>query len=194
MAVVESRIECVVLAAGSSERLGQSKVLVNIGEDTLVGWIVRRLVTQGLSPVVVTRSEIEGEVVEATPSCEVLVNPNPDAGRTGTLQVGIANLDVVTGHGYRLLVVPVDRPGFSDSTLSRLVSSERTCCPMKDGRGGHPLVLSADDVDGIRTASPDVPLRNLVKPFRFEVGDPHLHLNIDASVDLIGLTDSLADL
>ncbi len=65
---------------------------------------------------------------------------------------------------------------------------------MKDGRGGHPLVLSADDVDGIRTASPDVPLRNLVKPFRFEVCDPHLHLNIDASVDLIGLTDSLADL
>ncbi len=63
MAVVESRIECVVLAAGSSERLGQSKVLVNIGEDTLVGWIVRRLVAQGLSPVVVTRSEIEGEVV-----------------------------------------------------------------------------------------------------------------------------------
>ena len=105
MVVVESRIECVVLAAGSSERLGQSKVLVNIGEDTLVGWIVRRLVTQGLSPVVVTRSEIEREVAEATFPCEVLVNPNPDAGRTGTLQLGIANLDVVTGH---VLVDPVD--------------------------------------------------------------------------------------
>ena len=194
MAVVESRIECVVLAAGSSERLGQPKALVNIGEDNLVRWMVRRLVTQGLSPVVVTRSEIEREVAEATSPCEVLVNPNPDAGRTGTLQVGIANLDVVTGHGYRLLVVPIDRPGFSDSTLIRLVSSERTCCPMKGGRGGHPLVLSADDVERIRVASPDVPLRNLVKPFRFEVGDPHLHLNIDASVDLVGLADSLADL
>jgi CTP:molybdopterin cytidylyltransferase MocA len=65
---------------------------------------------------------------------------------------------------------------------------------MKDERGGHPLVLSADDVEGIRTASPDDPLRNLVKPFKFEVGDPHLHLNVDTSVDLIGLTDSLADL
>ena len=194
MAVVESRIECVVLAAGSSERLGQPKALVNIGEDNLVRWMVRRLVTQGLSPVVVTRSEIEREVAEATSPCEVLVNPNPDAGRTGTLQVGIANLDVVTGHGYRLLVVPIDRPGFSDSTLSRRGSSERTCCPMKGGRGGHPLVLSADDVEGIRVASPDVPLRNLVKPFRFEVGDPHLHLNIDASVDLVGLADSLDDL
>ncbi len=194
MPVVESRIECVVLAAGLSERLGRSKVLVKIGEGILVEWIVRRLVAQGLSPIVVTRSEIEREVVEATSPCQVLVNPNPDAGRTGTLQVGIANLDVVTGRGYRLLVVPVDRPGFSDSTLSRLVSSERTCCPMKDGRGGHPLVLSADDVEGIRTASPDDPLRNLVKPFKFEVGDPHLHLNVDTSVDLIGLTDSLADL
>ena len=119
MAVVESRIECVVLAAGSSERLGQPKALVNIGEDNLVRWMVRRLVTQGLSPVVVTRSEIEREVAEATSPCEVLVNPNPDAGRTGTLQVGIANLDVVTGHGYRLLVVPIDRPGFSASTLIR---------------------------------------------------------------------------
>ncbi len=194
MAVVESRIECIVLAAGSSERMGRDKALVKIGEETLVGLTVRRLAAHGLSPVVVTRSDIEREIAEVAPSSKVLVNPNPDTGRTGTLQIGIAELDAEIGTGYRLLVAPMDRPGFSDTTLRSLISSERTRCPEKDGRGGHPLIISADDVGRIRDSPPDVPLRNLVEPERFEVDDPLLHLNVDSPIDLIELSDSLAEL
>jgi len=192
--VVESRVECIVLAAGSSERMGRDKALVKIGEETLVGLTVRRLAAHGLSPVVVTRSDIEREIAEAAPSSKVLVNPSPDTGRTGTLQIGIAELDAEIGTGYRLLVAPIDRPGFSDSTLRSLVSSERTRCPEKDGRGGHPLIISADDVGRIRDSPSDVPLRDLVEPERFEVNDPLLHLNVDSPNDLIELSDSLAEL
>ncbi|HJL54468.1 MAG: NTP transferase domain-containing protein [Candidatus Thalassarchaeaceae archaeon] len=192
--MVESRVECIVLAAGSSERMGRDKALVKIGEETLVGLTVRRLAAHGLSPVVVTRSDIEREIAEAAPSSKVLVNPSPDTGRTGTLQIGIAELDAEIGTGYRLLVAPIDRPGFSDSTLRSLVSSERTRCPEKDGRGGHPLIISADDVGRIRDSPSDVPLRDLVEPERFEVNDPLLHLNVDSPNDLIELSDSLAEL
>ena len=192
--MVESRVGCVVLAAGLSERMGRDKALVKIGQETLVGLTVRRLAAHGLSPVVVTRSDIEREIAEAAPSSKVLVNPSPDTGRTGTLQIGIAELDAEIGTGYRLLVVPVDRPGFSDSTLKSLISSEGTSCPEKNGRGGHPLVISADDVGRIRDSPPNVPLRNLVEPERFEVNDPLLHLNVDSPIDLIELSDSLAEL
>ena len=174
--------------------MGRDKALVKIGQETLVGLTVRRLAAHGLSPVVVTRSDIEREIAEAAPSSKVLVNPSPDTGRTGTLQIGIAELDAEIGTGYRLLVAPMDRPGFSDTTLRSLISSERTRCPEKDGRGGHPLIISADDVGRIRDSPPNVPLRNLVEPERFEVNDPLLHLNVDSPIDLIELSDSLAEL
>ncbi|MDP6703451.1 MAG: NTP transferase domain-containing protein [Candidatus Thalassarchaeaceae archaeon] len=194
MTVVGSQVGCVVLAAGSSKRMGREKALVKIGQETLVGLTVRRLAAYGISPVIVTRSDIEGEIAKAAPSSKVLVNPSPDTGRTGTLQIGIAELDAGMGTGYMLLVVPVDRPGFSDSTLRSLISSKQTSCPEKDGRGGHPLIISADDIGRIRDSPPNVPLRNLVEPERFEVNDPLLHLNVDSPIDLIELSDSLTEL
>jgi CTP:molybdopterin cytidylyltransferase MocA len=174
--------------------MGREKALVKIGQETLVGLTVRRLAAHGLSPVIVTRSDIEREIAKAVPSSKVLVNPSPDTGRTGTLQIGIAELDAGIGTDYMLLVVPVDRPGFSDSTLRSLISSKQTSCPEKDGRGGHPLIISADDIGRIRGSPPNVPLRNLVEPKRFEVNDPLLHLNVDSPIDLIELSDSLTEL
>ena len=45
-------IGCVVLAAGSSKRLGQPKALVRVGQGNLVGWLVGRIQNQGIEPLV----------------------------------------------------------------------------------------------------------------------------------------------
>tara|TARA_B100000678_G_scaffold47337_1_gene37033 strand:- start:86 stop:661 length:576 start_codon:yes stop_codon:yes gene_type:complete len=180
-------IGCVVLAAGASERLGQPKALVRIGERCLVEWVVSRLQTHGLDPLVVTNEEIIDEVA-ASVNCEVVVNPEPGAGRTGTLQVGIRHIGA--GARQRILVVPVDRPGFSDSTLVTLLDSTVTSCPTQGGRGGHPLLLSAEDAAKVVEGSPSVPLRNLINPIRIEVTDPYLHLNVDRQEDLGWLVDA----
>ena len=62
-------------------------------------------------------------------------------------------------------------------------------CPAQDGRGGHPLLLMPDDVNRIRTAEPDTPLRELCSPERFDVDDLHLHLNLDTPDDIEVLRD-----
>jgi len=184
-------IGCVVLAAGSSERLGQPKALVRIGERCLVEWVVSRLQAHDLDPLVVTNEEISDEVT-ASVDCGVVVNPDPGAGRTGTLQVGIGHIG--TGAGQRILVVPVDRPGFSDSTLETLLDSTATSCPTQGGRGGHPILLSAEDAAKVVEGSPSAPLRNLINPVRIEVTDPYLRLNVDRPEDLDWLADAFAGL
>ena len=184
-------IGCVVLAAGSSERLGQSKALVRIGERCLIEWVVSRLQAHGLNPLVVTNEEIADEVA-ASVDCGVVVNPDPEAGRTGTLQVGIGHIG--TGAGQRILVVPVDRPGFSDSTLETLLDSTATSCPTQGGRGGHPILLSAEDAGKVVEGLPSASLRNLINPVRIEVTDPYLHLNVDRPEDLGWLADAFAGL
>lgn len=175
-----------MLAAGASARLGQPKALVQVGESTLIEQLVIRLESRGLEPVIVTRAEIVVDILTALPDRTVVINPNPEAGRTGSLQCGLKQiLDTKGGNrAFRLLVVPVDRPGFSDATLDQLLMMEICACPSKDGRGGHPLLLMPEDVARVRTANPDEPLRNLCSPERFEVEDEFLHLNIDEPNDL----------
>ena len=195
-----STYRAVVLAAGASERLGQPKPLVPVpteeGEVPLVRWLVERLEAMDVEVVVVTRQELVVDVVLALPGRAIVVNPNPEAGRTGSLQCGIkALLDSKRSpKELRVLVVPVDRPGFSDSTLGILLEAEECCCPAKDGRGGHPLLLMPADIENILQAESDTSLRDLVSPLKLIVSDPHLHLNIDVPSDLVAMADSIMDM
>ena len=188
----------VVLAAGASERLGQPKPLVPVptegGEMPLVRWMVERLEAADVEVVVVTRQELVVDVMLALPGRAIVINPEPDAGRTGSLQCGIkALLDSKRlPKELRVLVVPVDRPGFSDSTLGILLEAEECCCPAKDGRGGHPLLLMPEDLENILQAGRDIPLRDLVSPLKLIVSDPCLHLNLDSPDDLEPLSEFIA--
>ena len=184
-------MRCIVLAAGASSRMGQPKALLELNGKPLIQHLVERLEVQGLEPVIVTNAEISVDVLLALPERTVVINPNPEAGRTGSLQCGLKQiLDTKGGErAFRLLVVPVDRPGFSDATLQLMMAKECCACPAKDGRGGHPLLLMPDDVAQIWTAEPDTPLRELCQPERFEVDDLHLHLNLDTPEDIEVLRD-----
>ena len=88
-------IPSVVLAAGHSRRLGRPKALVQVNGKELVWWVHERLVAAGCTPVVVVNAEIESEVARLLPEAHLVVNPDPDAGRTGSLQLGIEALEVV---------------------------------------------------------------------------------------------------
>jgi len=153
--------------------------------------LVERLEGQGLEPIIVTRAEISVDILMAVPNRTVVVNPKPESGRTGSLQCGLKQiLDTKGGErAFKLMVVPVDRPGFSDSTLKIIMQQHKCACPSKDGRGGHPLLLMADDVARIRVSPPDKPLKDLCSPERIEVDDLHLHFNLDTPADLEVLRD-----
>ena len=83
------RVECVILAAGSSTRLGRDKALIQIGNCTLVGWLSERISNRGIDVTVVANetniAEISSEITESN----VVENVEPQKGRTGSLKVGI---------------------------------------------------------------------------------------------------------
>ena len=155
---------------------------VGFQEDYRVGW-------QNIT--IVANESNFAEISKTVSDVNVILNRNPHEGRTGSLKVGIDSIDSSGLNNYRLLVVPVDRPGFSDSTLDRLICSEETCCPMKEGRGGHPLVLTFEDVDKVRNSPANSPLREVIETSRFEVLDRFLELNIDTPEDIINLQEKL---
>tara|TARA_X000001036_G_scaffold439405_1_gene490442 strand:- start:935 stop:1510 length:576 start_codon:yes stop_codon:yes gene_type:complete len=183
------QLHCLILAAGASQRLGRPKALIEVDGVPVVRMLVNRLQDIGLNPVIVTRQELMLDIAQTCQESTIVVNPIADLGRTGTIRCGILHLISQRGGElpFRLLIVPVDRPGFSIETV-RILSEQNQCCtPSKDGRGGHPILLMPEDIERI-LAEPDSdrPLRDLVDPVHVPVDDPLLHLNIDREDDLIG--------
>ena len=154
---------------------------------------IKRLKKNNVEALIVTRSEIFSDIQESIEDARIIVNENPEAGRTGTLQVGLNYLKSEIMEKFKVLVVPVDRPGFSDSTLLQLISYDETICPMKNGKGGHPLMISESDIRKITSQKPNVPLRDIIEPNKFEVLDPYLHINIDTEED-VTILDSILNI
>ena len=177
-------IGCVILAAGRSSRLGRPKSLIEVEGVSLISWVLSRLNRLGLSPIVVTRRDLVEKITDSVGNVEIIVNEHPELGRTGSVKKGLERLKERIGGDTKILIVPVDRPGFSMSTIELLVSSESSSCPSKDGRGGHPLIVDNYDINRILEAPSDAPLNSIINPNRIVVKDEYLHLNIDTQKDV----------
>ena len=177
----------VILAAGASQRLGEPKSLVAVGDTTLVGLAYQKLVKAGCSPVViVTRSELSVQIMQATLGSIVLVNSDPEEGRTGSIQCGILSLAGDKGRmPRRLIIAPVDRPGWRIEHVKSLLLEESSSTLASNGRRGHPLLLDAEAIQSVLAASAQSPLRELVSFEEVDVDGPLLGLNIDHPDDLI---------
>ena len=171
----------VVLAAGKSKRLGQPKALLNCGENTLIKFIVDRLESINLNVIVITNLELKKSIISALElnNAKVIVPENTEY-RTGNL---IAGLNAIN-NPEKILVVPVDRPGWSLDTVKKLLNLDFTCCPEFQGKGGHPLLICKTDLEKLPKSSIDAPLNSIFTAKRINVEDSFLHLNIDTPDDL----------
>ena len=176
----------VILAAGASERLGQPKALVNLGGKPIVAWTYERLVRLGCHPVViVTHAELAVDVMRAAPGAHVSINQNPKAGRTGSLQLGLASIQLELGtFPSRIIMAPVDRLGWSVRMMELLLEAKGSVCPRASGRMGHPVILSRSDVELVTMAKPNTPLRDILTFTGVDVEAPWLQINLDTPDDL----------
>jgi molybdenum cofactor cytidylyltransferase len=127
------RVAGVVLAAGSSSRLGRNKLLIDLGGETVVRRAVGQAVRAGLSPVIVVLGfeaeavarELEGLPVETT------VNERHAGGIHGSLASGIGRVPAGCDGA---LVMLADMPLVTAAMLAETVARFRAGCA--------PLVIS----------------------------------------------------
>jgi molybdenum cofactor cytidylyltransferase len=129
----------VVLAAGTSTRMGHNKLLLELDAETLVHRAVRRVVNAGLDQVFVVLGHEADRVREAIGSlkCQTVFNPNYEAGVNSSLRAGIHA--VSESSAQAAVVVLADMPFVTTAMIRTLVNEFRT----SDG----PLVIS--DYQGI---------------------------------------------
>lgn len=173
----------VILAAGASTRMGSPKALSPVGGgERALERLVRVAREAGLArPIVVLGADHDAVRAQLGELDAAFVrNPAPEAGRTGSLQRGLA----ATGASCAL-ALPVDHPLVAASTLAALAAAAgEWVVPTFEGRGGHPIKLGPMGVAAVMSAPATTPLRHVprmvgIEPHRLAVRDPGILLNLD---------------
>ena len=129
----DGRVAGVVLAAGSSSRLGSNKLLIDVGGETIVRRAARRAIEAELAPVIVVLGFEADRVAEALQGVEVMLVVNPDhaAGMARSMRAGIER---VPGDCEAAVVILADMPLVTSTMSAGLVARFRA--------GPEPLVIS----------------------------------------------------
>ncbi len=163
-------VHAILLAAGQGKRLGYPKALLRWQGHWMLPRLVRALRAGGASSVtVVTRAELESEFSAREPlgDCHIVFNPDPERGRTSSIQCAAVDLPPKES----LLIHPCDIPLLSADAVTTLLLAwakeenreqlfARLVTPA--GKGGHPLIVGAKHVEALLALDADAPLRDLM--------------------------------
>jgi molybdenum cofactor cytidylyltransferase len=138
----------IVLAAGLSRRMGQSKVLMKVGGRAIIRYVVESVLAGGVDSVwVVTGPDVE-PIEAALSGIEVQIaeNPAPEEGQAGSVRTGIAALPPSVDS---VLIALGDQPLLAPSIIPALLAARRTSPKLivapryRDGQG-NPVVFKRE--------------------------------------------------
>lgn len=159
-----------VLAGGESRRMGQPKALLPWKGRTFVDSVIAML-REGGAEIILTVLGATPEIIRAGARLEdtgILLNPDYSQGQFTSFRMGVAAL----GPEVRAVVVAlVDQPHVSPDVVRALIaafeaSDAPIVRPVCKGRGGHPLLFSAETFPHVLAAPPSATAYDIVKIFR----------------------------
>lgn len=190
------RLFAVVPAAGRSRRMGQPKLLMPLGQTTVIGRLLQTLSTAGISPFVLIRpgdEALDAEVARTTAS-RVVPHEAPEEMRHSVeelLRTVTARHAPTTNDGW--LLIPADHPFTSVHTLRRLVETWRDdptsiVLPTCEGRRGHPTILPWSLAQEVFELPAGVGINQLVRRHEnmvreLDVDDSSVHFDLDTPAD-----------
>jgi molybdenum cofactor cytidylyltransferase len=128
----------VVLAAGSSARLGRNKLLLDLGGESVVRRAARVAIEARLDPVIVVLGHEADRVREELSglACEVVVNPDHSRGAGSSVRAGVARAVDTPAAG--LVLTLADMPLVTARMIDALLARRReTRAPLVVSRYGE---------------------------------------------------------
>ena len=175
----------ILLAAGESSRMGSLKAMLPWRGVPLIEHQIRCLIDAGVSQVVVVlghEADLLKPIVESVYCAGWVVNSVYLLGKTTSIKAGCKYLTIPRTKQVVLLSVDQPRrPASVRALLERHTSSYSTITiPTYQGKGGHPIVLSASVLSEVAKIEEEprgllaVGRRHADETDRFEINDPSL--------------------
>ncbi|HYM40330.1 MAG TPA: NTP transferase domain-containing protein [Thermoplasmata archaeon] len=195
------RVTAIVLAAGSSTRMGQPKPLLRIAGRPLLAQVLATVRKSQAAETVVVLGHEASRVRAEMPlkHVAVVVNPDYEAGMSTSLRSGV---HAASRTSNAFLIVLGDQPYVASSTLDRLIASwhpngPRILIPVFRGRRGNPVLLDRSLANELDTIHGDVGCRALFGNHADEilevpVEDPAILVDLDTPEQVETLSNGLA--
>ncbi|MGD0655082.1 MAG: nucleotidyltransferase family protein [Thermoguttaceae bacterium] len=159
-------IHAMILAAGRSRRMGAQKLLLPLGDRTVIARIVDEVLRSPVDRVfAIVGPEGNGVIEAISNKCvDFVTNPDIQGEMLSSVRCGLCAMpDDCTA----VLVVLGDQPGIAADVIALLVRAFQTSgrgivVPIHGGRRGHPLLMSMHYRDEILNCYQDVGLRGLL--------------------------------
>jgi molybdenum cofactor cytidylyltransferase len=172
-------IPAIVLAAGTSSRMGRCKATLPLdGGDTFITRIVRTFSSAGVSDVIIVVGYNADAVVAALSGTDLsatfVENPDYEEGQLSSLLAGLRFIDrpgVVAS-----LVTLVDVPLIAVSTVRAVVNRylathAPVVRPVRGAEHGHPVLIDRSLFDALRHADPGLGAKAVVRAHASTRGD-----------------------
>lgn len=190
----------VILAAGSSTRMGKDKALLEWHGKTFLAAAIESL-TPFTQQVLVVGGANSGALQSTVwaKGATLVTNPNPEAGQFSSLQVGLR--EVLNRGRDAAVVTHVDRPPASPTTIQALQvaftfhakSGKWAVVPQYGEKHGHPIVIGRDMIEAFLKApvtgnAREVEHANQERIVYLPVDDPNVICNVNTPEEYAELT------
>ena len=186
----------VILAAGSSRRLGRPKQLLDLGGEPLLWHTIRNAIRSGLSEVLVVLGSRAEEIRVAVGDVgqRTMVNPDFAEGQSTSLVVG---MDAVSTEADAVVILLGDQPLVSPAAIDRLVEAYKgrdgeIVQAAYEGVPGNPVLFGRSLFGELTAVTGDEGARSVIKRHaeavvRVEVGDVAEAIDVDTEADYAAL-------
>ncbi|MGA2624493.1 MAG: nucleotidyltransferase family protein [Bacteroidota bacterium] len=171
---MNSIVSAVVLAAGSSQRMGSPKALLKIGEETFFQHIVEVLHSARIIDVVAVLGFEAEKITKHLGQFDgrIVLNEHWQKGQLSSITAGLDALD--SQNIQAAMICPVDHPLISQSLIVDLLqafwkSQKRIVVPTYKSRRGHPVIIERSLFNDLRTAPPEEGARSVIHRYPGDV-------------------------
>jgi molybdenum cofactor cytidylyltransferase len=164
------RVEGIILAAGLSRRMGRQKLLIHIGEQTLIYRVAASAVESQLGSVtIVTGPRADDLLAELDFSdgytkLRHVVNRNPEQGMSSSLRTGIQSVAEQTDAA---MIILADQPGLTSNVINELILAyhehpQHIIVPTINNRRTTPVIFPRSLFQELVAVSGDIGGRSVV--------------------------------
>ena len=191
---MRTSISAIVLAAGTSSRMGTPKQLLQIGDHTLLQTTLDMIHHSAVAETVLVlghEAERIRESVESSPPTKLVINPDYAQGMSTSIKAG---LSVVSTGASAALIVLADQPLLKSSVIDRMIaeydkSRAAIVVPVYKGFRGNPVLIDRSLFPEMMQLSGDIGCRSLfgLHPeaiHKVPVEDIGILVDIDTAEDL----------
>ncbi|MCR6544549.1 molybdenum cofactor cytidylyltransferase [Dehalobacterium formicoaceticum] len=185
------KIKAMILAAGFSSRMKTNKMLLPLGEMTIIENTLQGFLQSEVDGVAVVLGHDKEKIARVlTPyPVQFIENPRFSQGMSTSVQAGIEQLQGDQDLDG-VMITPGDMPFIQAKTVDGIIKIFREFAypiiiPLYQGRRGHPVFFAKELMPQLLAVSGDMGARGVIrsnpeKCFFLEVDDPGILIDMDA--------------